>query len=227
MASVGVSDCASGCGFNGCIGASLSPSCCGLARRRLAHRRPPSLHVPTSTGVYSFRSALSRAHDQRGRCRAPCNIRRLPAVEQSKETNPLYFAIHRTADSADKLNERRVKLIALICIEALAWFASIALQTFPGGHIELGTSALIPVFQLVSLALLFLPAVLIGMASRQWQAALTLNMIVILPAVALGAVTPAYQRPPFGLQGFTLFAVIAALGLFGWLLRFARAEFGA
>ena len=122
---------------------------------------------------------------------------------------------------------RRVKLIALICIEALAWFASIALRTFSGGHIELGTSPLIPVFQLVSLALLFLPAILIGMASRQWQAAIALNVVAILPAVALDTVTPSYLRPPFGLQGFTLFAVIAALGLFGWLLRFARAEFSA
>ncbi len=122
---------------------------------------------------------------------------------------------------------QRVKLIALICAEALVWLTSIALRTFPDGHIELGASALIPIFNLVSLALLFLPAILIGMVSRQWQAAIALNVLAMLPAVALATVAPAYQRPPFGLQGFTLFTAIAALGLFGWLLRFVRAEFSA
>jgi len=34
-------------------------------------------------------------------------------------------------------------------------------------------------------------------------------------------------RPAYSLGGLTLFVVVAALGLLGWLLRYVRAEFAA
>lgn len=123
---------------------------------------------------------------------------------------------------------RRDKVIALLCIEALVWLGVGAIQTFSGAHIALENGVVVAIFGLVSLALLFLPAILIGMLSRQWQAAIALNVIAILPAVALAAVASPYQRfPAFGMQGFTFVGAIAALGFFGWLLRFVRAEFSA
>ena len=98
----------------------------------------------------------------------------------------------------------------------------------PVGRVYFQNGFVAAIFELVSLALLFLPAILIGLVSRQWQGAIALNVVAILPAIALAMVAPSYQRyPAFGVQGFTLVVAIAALGFFGWLLRFVRAEFSA
>lgn len=120
----------------------------------------------------------------------------------------------------------RTKLIALLCAEGLLWLAVMVLQEGLLGHAGVSGPLLAPLANLVTLALLFIPAVLVGALCRQWQSAVALNPLVILPAFAVSLVLP-FGRFAYGLGGLTLFVVVAGLGLLGWLLRYVRAEFAA
>ena len=64
---------------------------------------------------------------------------------------------------------RRNTVIALVCIEALVWLAASVIQVFPAGRVYFQNGFVAAIFELVSLALLFLPAILIGLVSRQWR----------------------------------------------------------
>jgi hypothetical protein len=121
---------------------------------------------------------------------------------------------------------RRTKLIALLCAEGVLWLAAMVMQTGNFGHVGVSSPLLGPLLNLVTLALLFVPAVLVGALCRQWQGAVALNPLAIVPAFALSLVLP-FGRFAYGLGGLTLFVVVAALGLLGWLLRYVRAEFAA
>ena len=120
---------------------------------------------------------------------------------------------------------RRTKLIALLCAEGVLWLAVMLLQTGEFGHVGASGPLLGPLLNLVFLALLFIPAVAVGALCRQWQSAIALNPLAIIPAFAVSLVLP--FRPAYSLGGLTLFVVVAALGLLGWLLRYVRAEFAA
>ncbi|HEY8323133.1 MAG TPA: hypothetical protein VIG77_01485 [Ktedonobacterales bacterium] len=123
----------------------------------------------------------------------------------------------------------RAKLLWLLGLEAVMWLAERLLldnPRGPGGP-EFSGPVLGPLVNLVILALLFLPAVLVGMLCRQWQAAIALNVLAVVPAFLLSLAMP-YVRPgPLGTGGLNFFVIIAGLGLLGWLLRFVRAEFAA
>ncbi len=121
---------------------------------------------------------------------------------------------------------RRTTLIALLCAEGLLWLGVMVMQSGNFGHVYLSGPLLAPLLHLVTLALLFIPAVLVGALCRQWQSAVALNRLVILPAFAVSLVLP-FGRFAYGLGGLTLFVVVAGLGLLGWLLRYVRAEFAA
>ena len=121
---------------------------------------------------------------------------------------------------------RRTTLIALLCAEGLLWLGVMLMQSGNFGHVYLSGPLLAPLLNLVTLALLFIPAVLVGALCRQWQSAVALNPLVILPAFAVSLVLP-FGRFAYGLGGLTLFVVVAGLGLLGWLLRYVRAEFAA
>ena len=121
---------------------------------------------------------------------------------------------------------RRTKLIALLCAEGVLWLAVMLLQTGEFGHVGASGPLLGPLLNLVFLALLFIPAVAVGALCRQWQSAIALNPLAIIPAFAVSLVLP-FSRFAYGLGGLTLFEVVAALGLLGWLLRYVRAEFAA
>lgn len=121
---------------------------------------------------------------------------------------------------------RRTKLIALLSIEGLLWLAVQVIPMNQFGNVAFSGPVLGPLVNLVIVALLFAPAVLVGALCRQWQGAVALNPLAIIPAAAVSLLVP-YTRTAYGLGGLTLFIVIAALGLLGWLLRFVRAEFAA
>ena len=67
-------------------------------------------------------------------------------------------------------------------------------------------------------------SIVIGAISRGWQGAITLNLIASLPA-ALLALVVFHASSNGGIGTLYLLAPLAALGWFGWLLRFVRAEF--
>ncbi|HZC05331.1 MAG TPA: hypothetical protein VE338_06795 [Ktedonobacterales bacterium] len=124
---------------------------------------------------------------------------------------------------------RRDKLIGLMCVEALVWLATSVMQMYPESQprfaITYGGAAIIGMmFAVIQVALLFAPAVLIGTLSRQWQGSIALNMLAIAPAFALAVAGQPYAQR-FGGLPLAAFAVVAALGFLGWLLRFVRLEF--
>ncbi|HEX5572119.1 MAG TPA: hypothetical protein VFX31_12060, partial [Ktedonobacterales bacterium] len=110
--------------------------------------------------------------------------------------------------------------------EGLLWLAVWVIPMSQFGIFAFSGPILGQLANLVTLALLFVPALLVGMLCRQWQGAVALNPLAIIPAVAASLFAP-YTRASYGLGGLTLFVVVAALGLLGWLLRYVRAEFAA
>jgi hypothetical protein len=77
----------------------------------------------------------------------------------------------------------------------------------------------------VSIAVLAL-ALIVGMLSRGWQGAIALNLIASAPTVIVMALF-GRSGPNLDTMLLSLVAPLAALGWFGWLLRFVRAEFAA
>lgn len=125
---------------------------------------------------------------------------------------------------------RRNMLIALVCLEAVLWLVVTGTHIVPFlPDLSLFSATLasnsVSLFQLVNVVVLAL-AFIIGMLSQSWQGAIALNLLASAPtvivmslAVRLGANLDS--------EVFSFMAPLAVLGWFGWLLRFARAEFAA
>lgn len=121
---------------------------------------------------------------------------------------------------------RRGWLIMLMIVEALLWCAANGLSFVRITHIfDPLTERSTPVFMLSFIGTLAL-SIVIGAISRGWQGAIALNLIASLPA-ALLAVVVFHASSNGGIGTLYLLAPLAALGWFGWLLRFVRAEFAA
>ena len=121
----------------------------------------------------------------------------------------------------------RAKLLWLLGAEALLWLGTRLAQAIFVERVGFSGPLIGPLVNLVILALLILPAVLVGMLCKQWQGAIALNVLAVVPAFLLSLAMP-YVRPgPLGTGGLNFFVIIAGLGLLGWLLRFVRAEFAA
>jgi hypothetical protein len=114
---------------------------------------------------------------------------------------------------------RRGWLIALAIIEAVFWLSIEVMPVQRMFWITLGGSAF-PLPRLLE-ALAFVGAVIIGALCRSWQGAIAVMWLASTPTLAFTIL----QEPTSPVNSFYLLAFLAALGLFGWLLRFVRAEF--
>jgi hypothetical protein len=121
---------------------------------------------------------------------------------------------------------RRAWLILLMSVEALFWLATVGT---PAGRFDPRPYAVTPgavqwMLVVLQVALMVAPAIVIGALSRTWQGAVALNLIASLPAVLLVGL---WRANPYNMEAsmLGLMAPLAAFGLFGWLLRFVRAEF--
>ena len=118
---------------------------------------------------------------------------------------------------------RRNRLIALICGEAFLWIIGTqAFVVLPLDRRTIGSTAvtLIQMARTVALAL----ALIFGMQSRAWQAAIALNLLACAPAVIAMALT-AHPDTIEALALVNLIVPLAGLGWCVWLLRFVHAEF--
>lgn len=123
---------------------------------------------------------------------------------------------------------RRAWLISLVVAEALLWAVASGFPFFRFTSLSLFYVAvagtILPLVVVLNIVALSIP-VLIGALSRTWQSAVALNVIASLLTVILTLVV-VHNNGIFSLiEGAT--APLAALGWFGWLLRFVRAEFAA
>ncbi len=112
-----------------------------------------------------------------------------------------------------------------MCVEALVWLAGgVSNIAHVAGFVHVtGVILTIPLV-LVQVTLHCGLPIWIGALCRQWQAALALYAIALAPAFVLGLIAGPYASA-FGASGFSVFGIVAALGLLGWLLRFVRFEF--
>jgi len=121
----------------------------------------------------------------------------------------------------------RDRLIALIFLEALLWLFVTETLILPfqpdltSFGATLGSHSL-TLYQIANIGALAL-AFIIGMRSRAWQGAIALNLLASAPAVILAALTFRLGVNT-GAELLALIGPLAALGWFGWLLRYARVE---
>ena len=122
---------------------------------------------------------------------------------------------------------RRDQLIGLMALEALLWMFFI-MQSAPGPtstiFVTLFGASIFPLGLLLLVAVCALP-IIIGALSHRWQGAIALNLIASLPALVFSF--PGFSPQMFGANSLYILAPLAALGFFGWLLRFVRVEFSA
>jgi hypothetical protein len=123
---------------------------------------------------------------------------------------------------------RRDRLIGLLVLEALLLLFFMAQLAAPGStatvFVTLSGARIFPLVLLLTIAVCALP-IIIGALSHRWQGAIALNVIASLPALVLSIFGSGLQTPSVNV--LILPATLAALGWFGWLLRFVRAEFSA
>ena len=127
--------------------------------------------------------------------------------------------------------QHRAWIVTLLVVEALLW---VVVADFPysGNLTHISPHLLALTLAGIQISLLFalnvaalVIAALIGALSRSWQSAIALNIIASLLAFVY-LLMVAHIEPLFLLIEGAI-APLAALGWFGWLLRFVRAEFTA
>lgn len=121
---------------------------------------------------------------------------------------------------------RRDRLIGLIVVEALLWMFMMSQSAASGPDSTISATLfgvrIFPLGLALLIAVCALP-IIIGALSRSWQGAIALNLIASLPALVFYVL--GFSSQGFGAELLYILTPLAALGWFGWLLRFVRAEF--